>query len=161
MKIDLKALIRLASSNADAIFGMTGQILPMYHAVSGEGEHMIIPQPDPDKDIAAAMIRELFAERDIIYYVFLSEAWLLDTTKDMPQPDLGKIVAEGLEHHPDRREVVAFSAESRDGGSQTARRYILRPEHGRATLSPLLMDDMKGRTSSGRMVGLITRGKEK
>lgn len=154
MATDLKELIRLASKNVDTIFAHTGQVLPMYHAVNSKGQNLIIPQPDADKDVAAAMIVALFAEQKIDHYVFLSEAWILETKG---APDMEKIALSGLEHHPDRREIVAFSAESRDGGAQTARRYILRPEHGRAKLSPLVMDEMSGVKSEGRMVGLLTR----
>jgi len=159
MTPDLKALIKGASKNVETIFRKTGELLPMYHAVNRYGQTMIVPQPDPDKDVSVALIKLLFAEEEVAYYCFISEAWMLDASKGVPKVDIAKIARQGLEYHPDRREIIGFSAESRDGGAQTARRFILRPEMGKPTLSPLIMDDMKGRTSEGRMVGLLTKEK--
>ena len=158
-KPDLQALIRIASKGAEGIFRKTGELLPMYHAVTSYGQTMIVPQPDPNKDVSVALIKLLFAEEDVAYYCFISEAWMLAAAKNVPAVDIAKIARQGLEYHPDRREIIAFSAESRDGQAQTARRFILRPEMGKPTLSPLIMDNMEGRTSEGRMVGLLTKEK--
>jgi hypothetical protein len=46
-----------------------------------------------------------------------------------------------------------FAAENRQGEMLTGHRYILRPEHGKARLSPLTMN--KFATSEGRTVGLL------
>ena len=158
MADSLKELIRFANKNAETIFRRTGELLPMYHAITAGGEQMIIPQPNEDKDVSVALIKMLFAEHRVETYVFMSEAWMLDTTKQALQPDIRKVMQNGLQHHPDRREIVAFAAENRRGESQTASRFILRPEHGKATLAPLKMDDMSNRTSEGRMVGLLQKG---
>jgi len=158
-KPDLQALVRFASKSAETIFRKTGELLPMYHAVNRYGQTMIVPQPDPDKDVSVALIKLLFAEEDVSHYVFLSEAWMLAAAKNVPAVDIAKIARQGLEYHPDRREIIAFSAESRDGGAQTARRFILRPEMGKPTLAPLIMDKMDGVQSEGRMVGLLTKEK--
>ena len=139
------------------LFTKTGLLLPMYDALKANGERIVIAQPDKvSKDIGVALIKAHFALEGVVAYVFMSEAWVLRTTVDR-DPDIEHIARNGLEHHPDRREVIMFQAEDTNGGSQTAYRYILRPEHRKAVLAPLHMDDMTGVESEGRMVGLLLR----
>jgi hypothetical protein len=152
----LKDLIAFASAQAETIFRRNGELLPMYHAITADGQNVVIPQPGVDKDFAVGLVKAAFELQNVETYVFFSEAWRLDTTRER-DPDMSGIVRNGLEDHPDRREIVAFSAENRDGEMLTACRYILRPEHGKAKLSPLEFDDMSNVTSSGRMVGLLKR----
>ena len=163
MQASLKQLIKSASEHAEAIFQNTGEFLPMWHAVTANREAIFLMCPEflEDKDIGVALIRKAFELNDVERYVFISEAWLIDTTKDnYDEARIRRALREGLEHDPDRREVIAFSAENRDGEAQTARRYILRPEHGKPTLAPLMLDEMSRITeSSGRMVGLLNKRK--
>jgi len=93
---------------------------------------------------------------DVDRYVFIDEAWTIDNRKgNLPEIDIKKAYREGIRNHPDRREVIWFNAENRRGEMLTASRFILRPEHGKATLAPLRIDDMTDVQSSGRMVGLL------
>jgi len=154
MTMNLKELIMFASANGEAIFRRTGQLLPMWHAIKANGENLVLSQPNDDKDTAVGMIKALFELENVETYVFLSEAWILHTTKERDP-----VIPGSLEYHPDRREAIMFTAENRDGESQTARRFILRPEHGKAKLTPLVFDDMGNIQSSGRMVGLLDRRK--
>jgi len=154
MKMNLKELIEFADSQAVKIFRHTGQLLPMWHAFKSNGEQLVLPQPSDDKDKAAKLIAALFELENVETYCFMSEAWILHTTMERDP-----VLPSSLEHHPDRREAIMFSAENREGDSQTARRFILRPEHGKAKLAPLQMDDMANVTSEGRMVGLLSRRK--
>ena len=154
MKMDLKELIAFANASAETIFRRTGELLPMWHCIKSNGEQMIIPSPCDDKDVAISLIKALMELEDVETYVFMSEAWMLQTEGDA---DIDQINRRGLSEHPDRREAIMFAAENRDGEEQTACRFILRPEHGKAKLSPLKMDDMRGRTSEGRMVGMLQR----
>jgi hypothetical protein len=153
----LRSLIEFASAQAEKLFRRQGSLLPMYHAIKTSGETVILPMPDPDKDVGVAMIKAWFLLNDIDRYVFMDEAWILDTRPSggTPEIDMEKIAREGLRKHPDRRECVHFSAENRRGEIMTGIRFILRPEHGKATLSPLRVEDMTGGTSEGRMVGLL------
>ena len=144
-----------ASAQAETIFRRTGEVLPMWHAIKADGEQMIIPfAASEDKDMAVSLIKALFELESVETYVFMSEAWILHAG---PDADIDGINRRGLSDHPDRREAIMFAAENRDGEEQTACRFILRPEHGKAKLSPLKMDDMKNRTSEGRMVGMLQR----
>ena len=158
MLTDLKDLIQFASAQVEKIFRKTGEILPMYHAIKSTGETMIITPPhDCSKDMAVALTKAAFALENVDRYVFLTEAWILDNRKGGPPIDVDKAKREGLANHPDRREVIMLAAENRRGEIQTATRFILRPEHGKAKLAPLRIDDMTNMTSSeGRMVGLLT-----
>ena len=56
---------------------------------------------------------------------------------------------------PDRREVVNYQAEDRDGGGASAHQFILRPEVCRPTLSPLHFNEMTPGQSRGRMANMF------
>ena len=157
--MNLKDLVTFASAQAEKIFRQTGVLLPMYHAFKSNGDQFVIASPDiHDKDVAVGIVKAKFDTEDVESYVFMSEAWVLEQAA-VGGPEIERAMQHGLSEHPDRREVIAFSAENRDGQMQTARRYILRPEHGKAKLTPLKLDDMVSITESrGRMVGLL-RGK--
>lgn len=153
---ELKSLVEFASKQAEKIFRKTGVLYPMYHAIDARGEHKILTSQAEDKDIGVAMVKAWFALNHIDRYVFLDEGWILDDRKGSgPDRDWAKIAREGLRYHPDRREVVLFFAENRRGEMLTAARFILRPEVGKPSLSPLKIDDMTGVESQGRMVGLL------
>lgn len=145
---DLKELIEFASKAAEKIFRIFGVIVPLYHTVKPTGEIMIIQPPGlGSKDLDIAWVKAVLALENIERYVFIDEAWVLNG------PDLDNINGD-LSNHPDRREVVIFAAENRQGEILTAMRFILRPEHGKAILSPLKINDVTD-TFSGRMVGLL------
>jgi hypothetical protein len=156
---DLKSLIEFASGQAEKQFRRTGVFYPMYHAIQADGQQLILPAMDEDKDVGVALIKAAFMLNDVDRYVFIDEAWILDHRKDgreISDAEMERINRYGLEHHPDRREVLMFAAENRKGEMQTATRFILRPESGKAKLAPLRMDDMKRISGSeGRMVGLL------
>jgi hypothetical protein len=152
--LDLKSLIEFASAQAEKIFRKTGVLYPMYHVIRTNGENLIMLPPPGDKDQSVALMKAwLVLEGDIEMILFMDEAWRLDISQGGPEPD-EKVMREGLRHHPDRREVVWFAAENRQGEILTGARFILRPEHGKATLSPLRIDTEIS-NSSGRMVGLL------
>ena len=152
---DLKSLIEFASGRAEKLFRKQGVVYPMYHAIKTTGQSMIIPALNPNKDASVAMTKVLFELESIDRYVFFDEAWILDDRKGQIGIDMEKANREGISKHPDRREIVMFMAENRRGEIQTAARFILRPEVGKATLAPLKIDDMTDAESKGRMVGLL------
>jgi hypothetical protein len=157
---DLKSMIEFASVQAEKIFRKVGAVHPMYHAITTTGETAILTPREADKDIAVAMVKAWFVINDVDRYVFIDEAWILDNRKNnLPPFDMDKIRREGLRHHPDRREIVMFSAENRRGEKLTAKRFILRPEIGKPKLSPLEIDEQFD-YSEGRMVGLLRRNAE-
>lgn len=149
-------MIEFASKQAEKLFRMQGIIYPLYHAIKADGQHAILKNPDSDKDVGVAMVKAWFELNDVDRYVFFDEAWVIDAKGGIPPLDMEKIAREGLRNHPDRREAVAFFAENRRGEMLRGNRWILRPEHGRASLSPLKIDDVPpGSHSEGRMVGLL------
>jgi hypothetical protein len=117
---DLKSLIEFASTQAEKIYRKTRVIHPMFHAISTSGENKILTPSLDDKDMAVAMIKAWFVLEDIAVYVFIDEAWILDTRKGGPEIDMEKVRREGARNHPDRREIVMFSAENRRGEMLTA-----------------------------------------
>jgi hypothetical protein len=156
--IDLKSLIEFASKQAEKLFRKQGAIYPMYHAIKASGEHVILTPPPGDKDMSVAMVKAWLALENISTVCFIDEAWILDSRKGGPEIDVEKARRYGIRNHPDRREVVMFAAENREGQMLTARRFILRPEIGKASLAPLVIDEAFDH-SEGRMVGLLNWGK--
>ena len=147
----LQELFDLAAKNAARLFQESGEVLPMWHAVMGNDEHTLISTPwrdDTEKDIAMDMLRRFFREAKVKRYVFIVEAWIahVQTQREVtegPRPS----------EHPDRREVLMINAEDRSGESIIGQYFILRPEHGPPTLSPLKVQPYEH--TAGRMVGLL------
>jgi hypothetical protein len=156
---DLRSMIERASRHVEGIFQVTGHILPMWHAIKSNGQHIITPAPaTDDKDMAAAIMRALFELEDVVCCLFIDEAWTIEADNAADARKITEWIAQGhgARDHPDRREVVAFAAED-ESGMLTARRPIIRPAHGKPKLGPLQIDDMRGMESSGRMVGMLPR----
>lgn len=156
----LREFIQHASGGIERVFHRTGIVKPMWHAITRDRDEMIFPPPAPDKDDAAVMVRVLFELRDVVRYVFIDEAWIVDAMGENNTPERLEAVAAaaitGATASPLREEVVMFAAEDEAEGSLMARRRIIRPAHGRATLGPLQYDP-RGGTIVGRFVGLLPR----
>jgi hypothetical protein len=148
---ELQEFFANAAENAMRMFNESGEVLPMWHAEPEEGAHLLIATPwsnDEEKDIVQRGLRLAFADHKVVRYAFISEVWLatvrtLDEAKNGPRPSV----------HPDRREALMIQAEDRYGNRISGEFYILRPEHGKPTLSPLHMDDYDVRT--GRFMGML------
>ena len=150
----LRELFDIAAKNAARMFLESDdhEVLPMWHAVLGNGEHALIASPwssDEEKQIAITALRELFRDKQVKRYAFIVEAWTAQVTSERevhegPRPS----------EHPDRREILMISAEDRSGESIMGQYYILRPEHGPPKLSPL--EVMPYDQMTGRMMGLLT-----
>jgi hypothetical protein len=154
---NMKSMIEFASAQAEKLFRKDGVIYPIYHCIKKDGETLIVPPLHDSKDVAVAMMKALFVIEKIDRYVFIDEAWMLDAAASGVEGiDLERVRREGVKDHPDRREIVMFSAENRRGEMLTGRRFILRPEHGKPTLSPLHIDPPYDH-SEGRMVGLLPK----
>jgi hypothetical protein len=153
---DLKSLIEFASKQAEKLFRLQGILYPLYHCIKANGDTVILNRFDSDKDLSVAMMIAWMHLNDVDRYVFMDEAWIVDSTQSGVELDVEKAMREGLRNHPDRREAVMFSAENRRGEQLTAKRYILRPEIGKPKLAPLQIDPQFDQ-SEGRMVGLLRR----
>lgn len=159
---ELRKMIELASKQCEKIFRITEEIAPMYHAIKRDGDALFFEAPGGSKDESVAMVRAAFELHDVVRYILINEAWVVEFTKLPSATELERWDQLGLSGHPDRREVLLFHGEDEASGEMRAQRYILRPEHGRATLTPLEFIDDTGGVSEGRLVGLLphpARGK--
>jgi hypothetical protein len=150
----LLKLFDIAAENAARMFNESDdhEVIPMWHAVQGNGENILIATPwsnDKEKQITVNGLRQMFAAKQVKRFAFVVEAWIAQVTtmeemNDGPRPS----------EHPDRREVLMIHAEDRDGSHIMGQYYILRPEHGPPKLSPL--EVMPYDQMTGRMMGLLT-----
>jgi len=151
-----RELIEFAAPMAAQMFEKIGELRPLWHIVSADGEHGIIAAPMGDgfqKDIVDAAMRELFQELDAVAVVYMCEAWIR-----VGGPELDEQV--GLENDPLRQECLWFSAEDAEG-SIIAYQMIDRPNGpgGPGWLQPLKWLNKQSRME-GRFVGMLpTKGK--
>lgn len=153
---DLKSLIEFASKQAEKLFRLQGILYPLYHCIKANGDTVILNRMPGDKDLSVAMMIAWMHLNDVDRYCYMDEAWIVDDRRGQLGLDIERVKREGVKNHPDRREIVMFSAENRRGEQLTAKRFILRPEIGKPTLSPLEIDEPFDH-SEGRMVGLLRR----
>ncbi len=153
----LDELLTHAAEFAAVQFNAMGEVMPMWVGVTDKGERIGIVTAwnnVDDKDKAAAKVRQEFKARNVVQYAFMAEAWVLIAgRKDITDEDLRRISRE----HEDRRECIQIAAENKTEIA-TAMYFILRPEHGKATLSPLKKFPTQKKTEftiKGRMVGLM------
>jgi hypothetical protein len=155
---DAHALIEHASRFAEHAIKKYGVVTPIYHMITADCQNIVAPSPGRTKDEAVAMMRALFELRDVVRYVYLDEAWILDRINSgpdaIPPGELERLKREGVSKHPDRVEVVMFSCEDRDAGQIMALREIIRNGSGKPRLGPLRYTPRSGYTE-GRMVGLL------
>jgi hypothetical protein len=150
-KTELEDFFANAAENAMRIFGESGEILPMWHVVDGNDEHVLIATPwssDEEKDITQRGLRMMFQAKHVKRLAFICEAWIA-TVNTMTEAKEGPRPSE----HPDRREVLIINAEDRWGNVLSGNFFILRPERGPATLSPLHMNDYDA--MQGRFMGML------
>lgn len=156
---ELRELIEIASGGAEQCFRRSGRLSPRYHCMLADGGSFVTPAPHDDKDVSVALMRALFQIKHVVKYVFIDEAWILDTSIT-DAAEAAKLEAwagkHGIANHPDRREIVMFLAEDL-AGRLSAHRFILRQEHGKPKLSPLKFIPAAA-AAHGRMVGLLQRG---
>lgn len=145
----LRQMIDYASSFAERAFVKRGQVMPMYHVVTGDGENLVIPMPSNDKNVAVAMMKKLFEVTKAERYIFMDEAWIL--TGKPGEIDEERAMRKGIHDNPNREEAIVFLAEDRER-MLTARRMITRIGE-KAELGPLIIDEAT--SSEGRMIGLL------
>src|SRR4029077_2517080 len=90
----------------------------------------------------------------VMRFVFIVEAWVVRMPEQVATNEAGPPWPRPSEH-PDRREVVKIKAEDHDGSALSGMYYILRPEHGPATLSPFHEDHFT--SVAGRLTGVQVR----
>jgi hypothetical protein len=153
----LRAMLDAASPWVADRFAKQGRITPMWHVVEGDGTHTIKTDIHPDKDTESVLMRAYFYLVRARRYLFIDEAWMAAVLDGDPDriatvhryASLGK-----LSDYPDRREAIMFAGEDTNGDSVLAHRFILRPEHGKATLAPLEIREDVG-DSYGRFTHML------
>jgi hypothetical protein len=148
----LQELFDFSTKQAAVMFNKTGSVMPMWHAHPASGHDLVIATPwesAEDKRIITAKLRELFKHERVKCYAFMGEAWSAAT------PTMSEVRkwAGNLEHHPDRREILAIHAEDDEGHAIMGWYYILRPEHGPPKLSPLMIS--QATENKGQLMGML------
>ena len=147
----LHTFIAAVDNKIVPIFHAIGSISPMWHAETASGDILIVQTGGGDKDTDALMMRAYFKLNDIGRYCFIDEAWTL-TVPTSREHEAREAFKRGLEHHPDRVEVLVYQAEH-ESGSATGHRVITRPPKGKAQLGPLKV--FRSSMSEGRFVGML------
>jgi hypothetical protein len=153
--LDLRKAIERISRAADIKFSKHGQLEPVWFAFRADGEHFTLDGILPNKDLQAQFVRFIFQERDVVAYIFVDEAWVVEASMKDADSVTNMAALVGLEHHPNRREVVVIHAEDATN-CLSYHRDIIRPNRGSAYLGPLILHDDISR-SEGRFVGLLPR----
>lgn len=148
----LEKFIKAIDKTACEIFAHVGRLQPIYHIVAENGDVMILPALSPDKDVSVAMAQAAMVLFDATRYVFLCEAWVLQTED---QEEMNRVwkSGEGIADHPNRIEMIHYQGEDDKEGSLTASRLIVRTEGQSPHLSKLVF--RRDGTSEGRFVGLL------
>jgi hypothetical protein len=138
-----------AAEIAQREFAERGEVNPMWIADTATGERLMIPGLLPNELMVVAL-RAIFRDSNVVRYVTIQEAWMAKLSSEEMATFDGPV-----REHPDRREVIFFHAEDKQG-CVFARYFILRPEHGKPTLSPLQYQGVPD-GSDGRLTGLLAR----
>jgi len=154
---DLRVMIEIASTFAERAFEFEGGVAPIWHAVTARGEHHVIPALPTDKNSAAVLMRAFFELHDVVRCLFIDEAWTVEAKTQEERERVRAWVAEhgGIAGYPDRIEVVSMMCEDADAGQMTASRRIIRKRGHKPRLGPLVIHDMTGAQSEGRLVGMV------
>ena len=153
--LDDKALFDHAAEFAAFHFNEKGELAPMWLLDNGKDHIYCVLTPftgDDSKDNAVKVIKEIIKEKGIVRAAFMAEAWEVVVRKGQPEYDHPEDFRPS--EHEDRREIIQLSVESKDG-IMMGGYYILRPEHGKATLSPLKCEEMTN-DYGGKFSGLFT-----
>lgn len=155
----LEQFVREAARRTEKVFHERGVIMPMWHAITRDGEALVFGAPSPDKATGIAMARALFELRDVIRYCFIDEAWIVAAIDNPTLEQLEAVrdaIITGAEASPARQEVIAFWAEDHAEGQAMARRHIIRRPNAPPSLGPLIYDGGRGEYE-GQMTGLLPR----
>ena len=155
--IPLDAFMRRISTAAEHLFIKNNFTLsPVFVGQRANGEPVTISiDVTVSKDESAAQMRAIAAEFELVRCAYVDEAWTANLSADAPAVNLQIAIMNriGVKAHPDRREAVIIAGEDYVSGSLMGIRYILRPEHGKPSLSPLTID--RYHNAEGRFVGIL------
>lgn len=145
-KVELENLADLA----ERLFTTQGYVKPMWVLITPDKVMFVIAdfETSKQKDDAIAAVKKLTKDHDAKIVGFICEAW--SVALDASHPDFDKMNDITPSQHPDRREIIQVYREI-GGLIEAGSFYILRPEHGKAKLSPF-----KSWTEDGMSGGRFT-----
>lgn len=149
----LRALMQAGFDTARKIVLRGEEAMPAFIAEWGDGNIAIYMTPwngDLDKDRFLALMRLLFAAREVKRYVFIGEAWMVELSQEEGRKldDLPRASA-----HPNRIEVLSLIGVE-EGRVIGARARLGRNVNGGRTCSGLEWWEDRGNTT-GRMTELL------
>jgi len=118
-------------SFATGLFGLQGEVLPMFHVVLPDEKSLVIMAPFSDlneKELTAQKIGEIAREKKAQLVVFMCEAWMAHIPKGEAWDHANPIA-----DHPDRIEALILAFDERSG-STVVSWPILRDEKGVGSL---------------------------
>jgi hypothetical protein len=146
-----REMIETIDVYAEKTFAKHGEVMPCWLVETKDGQIGLLSPPHEDKDLCMALVRALFEVIEVRCYVYISEAWTLQTTNKSERE--ARIIANrGIADHPDRNEILLYAAED-ENGMIMAHRNIIRLADAKPTLAPIEYD--KPSEMEGRMVGLL------
>jgi hypothetical protein len=151
----LTDFIKSVAGPLDEMFEEQQFVSPMWFVDDGNQLTIIAtPWADNEEKVTAVhYVKNKMKEIGAVRYAHLAEVWMLTGVNELPQSvKMGGSIAS----HPERREAVVMMAESKDGNSAKMVRYILRPENGKATLSPPEYMELSKGQASGLLTGLLS-----
>jgi len=132
------------------IFEEMGVVYAMWHIVPREGREIFVPSPTVEnKAVLDKVMRAFFEKIDAVRFALINEAWTLTGADD---DELNEAMLTGLKDHPDRVEVVCYTAED-EMGRVLGMRSIIREKGKKPRLGPLSVERVK--FSEGRFVGML------
>ena len=149
----LHAMIEHLAKSMRVAFAASGQVYPMYHYITDQGQHKIFTVPMlPDKDFVAALVRQVLAEDHAVKVLSVYEVWSFDP---VDKADAYKWIGR-ISEHPDRFEMIYIIAESLTEPSLCGSIRINRNPDGSGILGPLQI--IESNQAEGRFVGLLPYG---
>lgn len=153
----LDQLMEHGKEAAAHLFKEHGMLHPMWLCESANGQMIpiCVEIPDRDKrDMFAQALKLTFKRNRIMRYVALLESWVLEMPAETDLKDVD--FSKSFKEHPDRREAIFVQAEDIDGTQRSGLFYILRPEHGKPTLSAFKDFSNSDKPSEGRFARLLS-----
>jgi hypothetical protein len=163
--IDLKLALEIVSEASENILKAKERITPTYFIgttdADGKKSMCVLPAPHASKAVNVEFLKQILALLDADYYVFVDEAWEVET-HGKTEEEMKAAGAPRPSEHPDRIEVIMLIAEDNEQ-TLLARRKILRGK-GKPKLGPLRwISDEYGKNRGalgGQLVGLMPTDNE-
>jgi hypothetical protein len=119
-----------------------------FHRDGSMSVYMVPLDSIDDKNLVAALHRQLAARPDVVGAVFVSEAWTVEASSEEVEREGWRTSREGIENHPRKTEIVVWSAMN-DKRQLLARAAIERPAN---RLGPVRVNDPARELWQGRVI---------